>query len=344
LKRPHLFDTALSGKPNEQTRSRSQWVILLSAVLAVLFLYLALKNLNWATFWHTLINAQYGFLPVVLVWSSVSYFIRALRWRVLLLAEMPISRQDAFWANMSGYLGNNVLPARAGELVRAVYANRVAGISLSFALAGGISERLMDVIVLILLGSVSLAVSRIASGSLQRAIQVMAMAAGLGVVVFLLLPVLSPFLEKIIEWVPFLSPNLKAKTSSFLKNFLLGLQALLHPQRAAAFSLYTALIWLMDGLNVVILGIILHIPITLAQAFVLLAGLGLSSAIPSTPGYVGVYQFVAIAVLGPFSISQANALAFILSSQMLGYIVVIFWGLIGLWKSSKIVVKGNWIT
>ena len=65
----------------------------------------------------------------------------------------------------------------------------------------------------------------------------------------------------------------------------------------------------MDGLGTVLMGVMLNIPITLSQAFVLLAGLGLSSAIPSTPGYVGVYQFVAVTVLAPFGIEAAAALA-----------------------------------
>jgi uncharacterized protein (TIRG00374 family) len=337
LKQPHLFNAILGATPKGQTGSRSRWIILQSAVLAALLLFLALKNLDWPSFWNTLSNAKYTLLPVVLVWSSVSYFIRALRWRVLLSAEKPISQLNAFLANMTGYLGNNILPARAGELVRALYANRVAGLSLPFALAVGLSERLMDVIVLILLGSISLSISGIASGLFQQAIQAVAILAGAGVIVFLLLPRFSSSLLKIMSGIPFLSLNAKEKISSFLEKFLLGLRTLLHLKRAVAFSLYTVFIWLMDGLCVVLIGIMLHISITLVQAFLLLSGLGLSSAIPSTPGYVGVYQFVAITVLAPFGITQADALAFILTSQMLGYMVIFFWGLMGLWRYGRIV-------
>jgi hypothetical protein len=73
----------------------------------------------------------------------------------------------------------------------------------------------------------------------------------------------------------------------------------------------------------------------LGQSLILLSALGLSSAIPSTPGYVGVYQFVAVTVLVPFGFSRAEALAFILISQVLNYLVVSFWGLIGLWQVNK---------
>jgi uncharacterized membrane protein YbhN (UPF0104 family) len=126
----HLFDALLGAPTDAEAKPRSRWILWLSLALAVFFLYLALKGLDWPSFFETLSRAQYGFLPIVLAWSSLSYFIRAQRWRVLLLAEKPLSQMDAFWANMSGYLGNNILPARAGELVRAVYANRASGLSL----------------------------------------------------------------------------------------------------------------------------------------------------------------------------------------------------------------------
>jgi len=335
LKRHGLFGDLLGSEAQAQTRSRSQWLLWFSLILAVLFLYLALKDLDWISFFVTLSHAQYSFLLIVLAWSSFSYFVRALRWRVLLSAEKPISQSDAFWANMSGYLGNNILPARIGELVRAAYVNRAATLSLSFALASGLSERLMDVFALILLGAVSLSISGITSGALQRAIQVMALAAGVGAVIFLLLPRFGPWLKKVIGWIPLLKLDLRERTLSFFEKFLLGLQALLNPQRAVAFGLYTVLIWLMDGLNVVLMGFLLHIPINLLQAFVLLAGLGLSSAIPSTPGYVGVYQFVAVAVLGPFGIESAAALALILFSQVCNWLVVGGWGMAALARFSR---------
>jgi glycosyltransferase 2 family protein len=59
---------------------------------------------------------------------------------------------------------------------------------------------------------------------------------------------------------------------------------------------------------------------------VFLSALGLSSAISSTPGYIGVYQFAAVTVLAPFGISKSTALVFILISEIANYEVVSFWG------------------
>jgi uncharacterized membrane protein YbhN (UPF0104 family) len=101
------------------------------------------------------------------------------------------------------------------------------------------------------------------------------------------------------------------------------------------FTLLTAVIWLVDAFANTVGVRIISQSLTISQALILLSALGLSSAIPSTPGYIGVYQFVAIAVLTPFGFSRANALAYILISQTLNYLLVSFWGLIGLWRINK---------
>jgi uncharacterized membrane protein YbhN (UPF0104 family) len=67
-------------------------------------------------------------------------------------------------------------------------------------------------------------------------------------------------------------------------------------------------------------------------AFLLIASLGLGSALPSTPGYIGIYQFVAVVVLTPFGFSRTDAIAYILVAQALIYVVIGFWGSLGLWR------------
>jgi uncharacterized membrane protein YbhN (UPF0104 family) len=86
---------------------------------------------------------------------------------------------------------------------------------------------------------------------------------------------------------------------------------------------------------VVFLASILQIHVAFTQAIVLLASLGLSSALPSTPGYVGIYQFVAVTVLEPFGIARESALTLILVSQILNIFLVSLLGGIGLWRVSR---------
>ena len=310
-------------------------MIAISIVLAALFLYLALRNLEWKNFFASIKNAQYAYLPIVLLWSSTSFMIRAFRLRILLVGEKPLPILNVFWANMAGYLGNGILPARAGELVRAAYLAQKNNISASFALAVGLVERLVDLIALIILGSLALSSTMIIPLAFQSALKGISIIGLIGLAAIFILPRFGNLFRSSIMSMPKLKEVYKLKLNDFLQQFLNGLTSLHSFKRAALFTGLTGLIWLMDAIGAVILSYILNIPLLLQQAFVLLAALGLSSAIPSTPGYVGVYQFIAVIALTPFGISQADALAYILISQILGYLVIGFWGLISLWQFNK---------
>ena len=107
------------------------------------------------------------------------------------------------------------------------------------------------------------------------------------------------------------------------------------PRRGFPFLLFTILIWFMDGMGMVILASSLSETLSLAQSFLLIAALGISSALPSTPGYVGVYQFVAVTILLPFGIARESALALILLVQFINLLVVSVWGGLGLSLASR---------
>jgi uncharacterized protein (TIRG00374 family) len=340
LKSKALFSILLEsqeGKPS----TRNRWLIIISIMLAVLFLYLVLRDLDWRIFFVTLKKAQYAYLPIVFLWVSTNYLMRALRLSVLLTSEKRLPITNVFWANMAGYLGNNILPARAGELVRAAYLAQKNNISASYALAVGLVERLMDLIALIVLGSFSLSSIGVVSPVFQNALKGVSILGLIGLIIIFILPHFGELIGRLIMIVPVLKEAQKIKLDRFFQQFLGGLKSLHSFTRVVQFTGLTGLIWLMDAVGTVFLAYILKIPLLIQQAFVLLAALGLSSAIPSTPGYVGVYQFVTVSVLAPFGISKADALAFILTSQILGYIVVIFWGVISLWKFDKITIQEN---
>jgi len=335
LKPTGLFSSLLETQDGKSSTRFSRWMIVISVILAAVFLFLALRDLNWQIFFTTLKNAQYAFLPIVLLWSSLSFLIRALRLRVLLTNEKKLPLANVFWANMAGYLGNNILPARAGELVRAAYLARKNNIGASYALAVGLVERLMDLIALIVLGSFALSSTGVVSPVFQDALRGVSILGLFGLITIFVAPHFEKLIGRIIMAFPILGETHKIKLEHFIQQFLNGLKSLHSFKRTVQFTGLTALIWLMDAVGAVLLAYILKIPLLLQQAFVLLAALGLSSAIPSTPGYVGVYQFVAVTTLAPFGISKADALAYILTSQILGYIIIGFWGILSLWQFNK---------
>lgn len=304
-------------------------------LIAAILLYFTLRGLDWIVFFDTLQGANYGYIVLLLIWSSVSFLFRALRWRVLLNFQKMIPPLFVFWANMAGYLGNNVLPARAGELIRAVYVARKQGIPVAFVLATGITERLVDLVALVIIGTLSVFWLDAFPKLVQDALQSFSIVAVGGVFLILLLPVFHDRLIRSMNGLSFLDSRLKEILMTLLENFIKGIRVIMQSERGFSFIFFTMAIWIMDGLGMVILASALHEVLSLWQSFLLIAALGLSSAIPSTPGYVGVYQFVAVTVLMPFGLERESALAIILVAQAINLILVLLWGSFAFWIGSS---------
>ncbi len=316
-------------------RSRRDKASLISLVvalaLAALLLMLAFRGVDWAAMWDRLRQARPDLLALAFLTFTTSYFIRGLRWRILLTADRPVSTLTAFWGICAGYLGNNFLPARAGEVVRSALIARKTGISVSYVLATAVVERVLDVAALVLISAGAVAALGSAPVWLVAATRVMAALAVAGIAAFFVIPRIHHQLEWLLARLV-RAEGLRTRLAGLLAQALLGLRSVQSVPRAAGFVGLTAVIWLADAVSLIIVARAFSLTLALPQALLLLAALGLASAAPSTPGYVGIYQFVAVTVLAPFGFTSAAALAFILGAQAVIYAVVIVWGLSGLWN------------
>jgi glycosyltransferase 2 family protein len=208
------------------------------------------------------------------------------------------------------------------------------GVSKSFALATALTERLMDAILLVLICAVALLTLGSLPDWMGPTLRLMAAAGTVGAVGILLAPRLGGLSQAVIAKLP-LREGLRAKLAKGAASFLLGAAALQHWGRMGLFLLFSSAIWTLDMLTALQTARAFELDLSPALALVLLAALGLSSALPSTPGYVGVYQFVAVSVLTPFGFSQSQALVYILAYQGINYAVICVWGLLGLYRLRK---------
>ena len=294
----------------------------------IICLFFAFRGINWGLFFQIIKTGNYGLLPLVLLISSIGFFIRALRWRVILQKDSRVSPIKVFWADMVGYLGNTIFPARAGEVIRSVYAGNEFGISASYVFATCMLERIGDVFALIIIGSISLLQMKLFSAGLIRAIIVFLIIGLLGLGFMAILPKIK---GQIFNWLDRFSiyKKFKSPLEKFVVNLSSGFELLRNGKMVVWFVAFTVLIWFCDATNMVLASSIFHLQLSYPIAFVLLAAMGLSSAIPSTPGYVGVYQLVSVLVLVPLGYNQETAVAFITVMQIIGFIVIVIWGGIG---------------
>lgn len=304
---------------------------MLSTLLAGVLLYFSVRGVDWARVWRTISGARWSYLAAACLATSFAFLLRALRWRILLNAETWFSISTVFWANMAGYLGNNFLPARAGEVIRSFLISRRSSLSKTYVLTTALGERLMDVIALVLWSSLVLLNVDPKPRWMQDLSRTMAIVAGLGAVAIMLLPHTGGLLENLLRRLP-LPEGLRNRVIHLAEQILLGLRAFHDWRRLTGFVLLTVIIWVTDACGVMVGSRALGLTISFRVALLLLTGLGLGSALPSTPGYVGIYQFVAVTVLTPFGILRDDALAYILVAQVLASLVILAFGLPGLYQ------------
>ena len=319
-------------EPQKRSPHLIYWLI--AFALAGVLLYFSLRGINWSQVWAVLKRADLGLVAINLLILSWSLFLRAYRWRILLQSQKAVPIADAFWATSAGYFGNNFLPARAGELVRTMMISASSGLGRMFVLTTALTERLADAITLVLISSVVLLTLPVKPGWFDRAAKPFALIGICGALAILVIPRLEPLWHRLLRKCP-IPEGICNKLIAALEQINIGLRTFHDPTRVLGFFSLTMVIWFSDAAATLVGMRALGLTTTLAIALLLITGLGLGSALPSTPGYVGIYQFVAISVLVPFGFSKTNAIAYILLAQALQYVLISFWGLIGIAKSRR---------
>jgi uncharacterized protein (TIRG00374 family) len=302
-----------------------------SFAISAIFLYLALMGIEWSRVGRIFASARIRILLASLLLALIPPVLRASRWRVLLNAQGSISINTVFWANSAGYLGNTFLPGRAGELIRSMMISARSKLSTSYVFTTALTERAFDLVFLILAGSIALTTIPhkpvwLASAAGTLAVSGMVAATGLAII-----PKTQRLAAWILERIP-IRVGLRDRLLGIAGEVRLGVDALHQPARLFQFLILTVTIWAIDVLLTMLMAYVLDLSLSFVQALLLITALALSSAIPSSPGSVGVFQFVAVTVLGPFGFSKNDALAFILMTQALSYLITTLLGILALWK------------
>ncbi len=311
---------------------RKAWLTFAFAiVLAGVLLYFSLQGIDWSELSLKLRSARPEPLVLAAFLQIGNLWLRSYRWRVLLNSNQNVPMPTVFWANSLGYLGNNVLPARMGELLRVEAIKRRSHASRSYVMATALIERVMDAGVLVLFTSAALLTFQNLPETLYRACQTFSLLSAVGILTLFLLP----HGEKRVEaWLGNF-PVVQGIAGRFLE----GLRSLHSWSRSAVFLLLTLVIWPLDSFAGLKVAEALGVNMNFQTSLVVLAALGLSSAMPSTPGYVGVFQFVAVTVLKPFGIEREAAIAWVLLYQAIGYLVQCGFGALGFFALSQNKVK-----
>jgi len=297
-----------------------RWQLWLGILISAVFLYLALRGLRLQDVWQALQDADYAWLfPGVIVYF-MGVVVRAWRWQYLLKPVKTIPFKQSFEIVTIGYMGNNIFPARLGEVLRAVVLRRREDVPISASLATIIVERVFDGVVM--LAFVFLNIGALANiqgssgfiGSIQS-LAVWGAIIFLGVLgAFLLAAMFPETTKKIITWFSdrLIPERFREKILGIAFKFLGGLEALRSPREALMIFVTSVIIWLFETGKYWFVMHAFDFEVSFFALMLMNGIVNLATTIPSAPGYVGTFDAPGIAVLEAFGISKATAAGYTL--------------------------------
>jgi uncharacterized membrane protein YbhN (UPF0104 family) len=309
-----------------------RWQFWLGVAISALFLYLALRQVDLAAAWQYVRTAQSRYLALGWLFLLGSYGLRILRWHAIVRQIGRASPWTLGQVTMAGYMANNILPARIGEIVRAVLLRQAAKFNAAAALSTIAVERVFDVVTALSLLSLGAAFAVL--GDVGESVWVGGVAvAGLvgGVVVLGVWGApLSDLLESVVGRV---SPTWGSRLADVGRSFVQGLRSVGSVDRALAVAGWSLAVW---GTFIAYAYWILRaygMHISLAGGAFMLGVAGLGVSLPSAPGNVGVLEGANVLALGLLGIGNEDSrAAFALTYHVVEWVTTVVAGLLCLGK------------
>jgi hypothetical protein len=297
-----------------------RWQFWLGVLISIAFLYLALRGLHLEELGMALRVANYLWLIPGIAVYFLGVWARAWRWHYLLRPVKAISTHAMFPIVAIGYMGNNIYPARAGEVLRAVVLRRREGVPVSASLATIIVERVFDGVVMLAFVFLNLPeLARLTHDSgFVGDIQSLALwgaAAFFGVLLIFLLAAMFPQRaeQMVTFWVNRLAPNRFRERILHLSNrFLGGLESLRSPREALMIFVTSLVIWLLETGKYWFVMQAFPFEVSFFALMLMNGIVNLATTIPSAPGYVGTFDAPGIAVLVAYNVPRAVAAGYTL--------------------------------
>ena len=307
-----------------------RWQFWLGAITSIVFLFLALRKVDLASAWQAALLARRGDLLLAWVCLLASYVVRAWRWRIILYSIKPVPLWTMWRVFVVGFMSNNILPVRMGELVRAYLLGQVIDVNAALVLGTIAVERVLDVIMVLLLLVVGVAFGML--GGMEGGVWLGATMVG-GLIVGVL--VLAVWGEHLADWgerlVRPVSPSWAKKLTDLGRSFVSGLRSVGSVSRAVRITLWAAASW---GLFMAYAHFLLRaygLSVSPAGVAFLLGLAGMGVAIPSAPGSVGTLEYAYIFGLGMLNVGDESTRAtFALTYHVLEWVTTLILGLFSL--------------
>ncbi|MCK5218744.1 flippase-like domain-containing protein [bacterium] len=312
----------------------------LGLAITIFFLWMVFRKVDMQVLTNALVQANYIWLVPGLIVYLLGYLVRAVRWKYLMKSIKPLSWQRLYPPLILGFMVNNVLPARAGEFVRAYIVGKREGISKSSVFATVVMQRVYDGLVMVLFAVVVLGFFKLPSSPDNfRFVELVNLIIKLTAVLFVLL---FAFFFAMITWKEWFTrvlsrltkklPNsLRQPVEHILHSFIDGLSVLRNRRDSLLALGFSVLAWSGESATYYFVLRAFDVVLPLYAAVMLMALVNLGIMLPSSPGYIGPFEFFGVSTLLLFGVDKSVSLPCILVIHAMVWLPITLWGFYYMW-------------
>ena len=325
-------------------------------IISIAGLYFAFRNvpLNDLLFYLGSINYLWLFPAMLLV--LLSFFIRAVRWQFILASNHKVGIWRAFHPMMIGFMINCILPGRVGEIARPIILQKKEKIPFAAGIATVAVERLFDVIALVSFAVITFVTIEIDPqveivfggfllnrSTLEVLFNRIILMGGLLITAIILVSIsrIRQGIHRSILFIPslifFAGEPVKAKITEklcqplvrFVYNIASGFNLIKYPKKIFICTVYSLIVWITAALSWYVFSLgSPGIHLTYAEMYAVMVIIMLFIALPSVPGFWGLWEAGGVFAMSLFGIPANAAAGFTLANHALQVLPVIIVGLI----------------
>ena len=325
-------------------------------ILSVAALYFAFRNVPFNDLLNYLRSINYLWLLPAALLALVSFFIRAVRWQFILASSHQIGIWQAFHPLMIGFMINCILPGRVGELARPMILQKKQKIPFATGIATVAAERIFDVAALIIFAVITFAAIEINSQveitfgdfrlnrfTLEALFDKIIILGVLLIAAIIMVSIakVRRGIHRVILAIPslfiFADESSKTKINAkvceplirFVDNIALGFTLIKHPKRIIICGLYSLVVWMTAALSWYVFSLgSPGINLSYTEMYAVMVIICLFIALPSVPGFWGLWEAGGVFAMSLFGISANAAAGFTLANHAIQVFPVIIAGLI----------------
>ena len=325
--------------PPATTSGRRILAGIVGGALALALLLWAFRGVHLGEVVRQIRNSDPWPLALGVLFASITYPLRLVRWRLLLRDESgkPLKPWPLWHATAIGFMASNLLPFRAGELVRVFAATKLSGARFTATMSSIVVERIFDGLTVIGLLAVGLLTSDLPADavvggvSLARAAQVaglLSLGALLGAAAIVAFPAAA---ERLVRGL-LPAGRLTERLIAMIDGIRHGLASLRSPALVVGVVAWSIVLWLLNALAMWVSFAAFDIPVGFGGALVLQGVLVIGISVQLTPGFVGQFEAAIVAALALYGISNEVASSYAIAYHGATFIPIV---LVGAWSLAR---------